>query len=261
MCNFRKDKLADGSSSATQAAAAGGDEDVEMTDESEANSAHGSTTNLAAPGTKVDGAALAQAAITITQAALDVAKTGTQGAEAVVLAETAKALTEAAVEAPPSTPAEEDGSEATMLAKAASAASLQSALLHEAAEALDKKARDVWTGPSIVPSHTLQKNPAPDAYLVGSSANDIILNRSPRPAVSTQSLNRSSSPAIDKGVASSLMQLLSVQNPGAQMGPTSGGGFITMDDLKNCIFHQGMALRFRRRGYGVLPRMPKVKRQ
>ena len=250
----RKDKLTDNDPPANDVTDA--DNDVEMTDESQPNSLHGSTSQLQQEEADIDATAVAKAAYAISQSAVDAALAGGKSAEATVLVETAQALSEASLDTVGLT--EEGCPHSTILATAASVAQVESALLQEAADTIEQHELEERTGPSFIKSHSLQPNPPADAHLVGSSAMNLVGNPTPRPAVSTQSLGSNTSGKIDKGVAASLTQLLSVQGHRTGRGPTSGG-YITMDDLKNCVFHQGMHLRYRRRALGALPRLPKPK--
>ena len=101
---FRKDKILQGE-------APKDDADVEMTDESEPTSPQGSTSDLHYdPDVQVDPGAVAQAALAISQTAIDAAAGGAEPAATKVIAETARALSEASLEAVSAT--QEDATEA-----------------------------------------------------------------------------------------------------------------------------------------------------
>ena len=266
LVNYRQDKFNETRAS-TDKQVGLQDEDVEMTDESQDESRHSSRTDLRLDCSleeAVDAKAMVNAALSISEDAVDAVGAGNKQAEAQLLAEMALALSEASLEGIDTT---EPGSpQSKLLATSANVAHVESLLYQEASVAAKEihdekvKAADAAANPPIPPPSL----PKSDMY--GLSAQNLLgtTRRPPAPtpaaAPSFESLSSTKSQGVDRAVKATLTQLLATSQPNASTGPTSGG-YITMDDLRHCVFHQGMHLRFRRRAMGVLPRMPKVKRQ
>ena len=186
---------------------------------------------------------VAQAALEVSAASADALAEKSRG-DAQLLAYTAISMSQASLEL--AGDKEEDASEASLIHTAAKAAEYQSCLLTSAAKSLEAKA-DINQGADDKAGEGL----GPD-YMFGSSAADLVQ----KPATMSRSdlsLSSSRSESVNKGVAEALALYLreSTKADGAT------GGYLTMDDLRNCLFTQGMHLRYRRFRPGVLPRLPR----
>ena len=249
--HFRKDFLATHAAQPQQAEApaAAPEEDVDMMSEI------GRTEDSADQGKKdvsekdvLCANLIATAALNVSKASVDALTEATKG-DAHFRATAAMSMGQASLEIIGDT--DEHPTSSALLQTAAQAADFQSSLLQQASDNMRRKETGKEDRDEDLDYSRLTD--ADGNYIIGASAQDLV--EKPRGFTrSQQSLSSSKSDSINKGVTDALAMFFN-SAPSSNIG--TSGGYLTMDDLRNVIVHQGMPLRCRRFPPGTLPKMPK----